>query len=60
MNSLSWRLIRMGDDGNPVLIQSYATQQEAQQQMTLLEGRGHKQTYWVEEAADKQVQTDAD
>jgi hypothetical protein len=45
---LPWLVIRQDDNGNRYRVGRYATQDEAQKIADGLEGRGHKQLYWVE------------
>ncbi|MGW7366612.1 SPOR domain-containing protein [Streptomyces sp. NPDC054841] len=45
---LPWLVIRQDDNGNRYRVGRYATQDEAQQVADRLDGRGHKQLYWVE------------
>lgn len=46
--SLPWIVIRQDDNGNRYRVGRYATRAEAQKIADSLEGRGHKQLYWVE------------
>ncbi|MDF6044630.1 SPOR domain-containing protein [Streptomyces sp. JH14] len=45
---LPWLVIRQDDNGNRYRVGRYATQDEAQKIADKLDGRGHKQLYWVE------------
>ena len=45
-----WELWRQDDNGNRVLIQRFARRAEAEDRLRDFEARGHKQTYWIEEA----------
>jgi cell division protein FtsN len=45
---LSWLVIRQDDNGNRYRVGRYATKDEAQKIADSLDGRGHKQLYWVE------------
>ncbi|AVZ75104.1 hypothetical protein SLUN_25865 [Streptomyces lunaelactis] len=45
---LPWLVIRQDDNGNRYRVGRYATEDEAQQIVDTLDGRGHKQLYWVE------------
>ncbi|WP_326652341.1 MULTISPECIES: SPOR domain-containing protein [unclassified Streptomyces] len=45
---LPWLVIRRDDNGNRYRVGMYATRDEAQQIADTLDGRGHKQLYWVE------------
>jgi cell division protein FtsN len=45
---LPWLVIRQDDNGNRYRVGRYATKDEAQQTADRLDGRGHKQLYWVE------------
>ncbi|MBT2365142.1 SPOR domain-containing protein [Streptomyces sp. ISL-10] len=46
--ALPWQVIRQDDNGNRYRVGRYATRDEAQQIADSLDGRGHKQLYWVE------------
>ncbi|EPJ34249.1 hypothetical protein STAFG_8709 [Streptomyces afghaniensis 772] len=46
--TLPWLVIREDDNGNRYRVGRYATRAEAQQIADSLDGRGHKQLYWVE------------
>ncbi|MFF8842762.1 SPOR domain-containing protein [Streptomyces sp. NPDC015127] len=46
--TLPWQVIRQDDNGNRYRVGRYATRDEAQQIADTLDGRGHKQLYWVE------------
>ncbi|MER6414636.1 hypothetical protein [Streptomyces humidus] len=46
--SLPWLVIRQDDNGNRYRVGRYATRAEAQEIADSLDGRGHKQLYWVE------------
>lgn len=50
---MSWILKRLDDNGNEVDVKRFPTREEAEAARGELEARGHKQTYWVEEAAPK-------
>ncbi|MCX4819144.1 SPOR domain-containing protein [Streptomyces sp. NBC_01142] len=45
---LPWLVIRQDDNGNRYRVGRYATRDEAQQIVETLDGRGHRQLYWVE------------
>ena len=45
-----WELWRQDDNGNRALIQRFARRAEAEDRLRDFEARGHKQTYWIEEA----------
>jgi cell division protein FtsN len=45
---LPWLVIRQDDNGNRYRVGRYATRDEAQQIADSLDGRGHRQLYWVE------------
>ena len=45
---LPWLVIRQDDNGNRSRVGRYATRDEAQQIVDTLDGREHKQLYWVE------------
>lgn len=45
---LPWLVIRQDDNGNCYRVGRYATKDEAQKIADTLDGRGHKQLYWVE------------
>ncbi|MFE1500785.1 SPOR domain-containing protein [Streptomyces albidoflavus] len=45
---LVWLVIRQDDNGNRYRVGRYATRAEAQKIADSLDGRGHKQLYWVE------------
>ncbi|MFE9259032.1 SPOR domain-containing protein [Streptomyces sp. NPDC006879] len=45
---LPWLVIRQDDNGNRYRVGQYATRAEAQKVVDRLEGRGHKQLYWIE------------
>lgn len=42
-------LMRMDDNANIALIRTFDSEQEALAELRVLEERGHKQTYWVQE-----------
>lgn len=46
---LPWLVIRQDDDGNRYRVGRYATLPEAQKMVDLLDDRGHRQLYWVED-----------
>ncbi|MER7477096.1 SPOR domain-containing protein [Streptomyces sp. NPDC126510] len=46
--TLPWLVIREDDNGNRYRVGRYATRAEAQKIADSLDGRGHKQLYWVE------------
>ncbi|WP_415951180.1 SPOR domain-containing protein [Streptomyces sp. KLOTTS4A1] len=46
--ALPWHVIRQDDNGNRYRVGRYATRAEAEKVVDELEGRGHKQLYWVE------------
>ncbi|MEW2634389.1 SPOR domain-containing protein [Streptomyces sp. NPDC048389] len=45
---LPWLVIRQDDNGNRYRVGRYATEAEARKIADSLDGRGHKQLYWVE------------
>ncbi|MEU0084117.1 SPOR domain-containing protein [Streptomyces sp. NPDC006274] len=45
---LPWLVIRQDDNGNRYRVGRYATEAEAQKIADSLDGRGHKQLYWIE------------
>ncbi|SES14158.1 hypothetical protein SAMN04487983_103292 [Streptomyces sp. yr375] len=57
--SLPWLVIRQDDNGNRYSVGRYATRAEAQETADTLEGRGHKQLYWVERVGQGQGQGEA-
>ncbi|MDQ0992847.1 SPOR domain-containing protein [Streptomyces sp. V3I7] len=46
--SLPWLVIRQDDNGHRYRVGRYATRAEAQKIADTLDGRGHRQLYWVE------------
>ncbi|KUO21794.1 SPOR domain-containing protein [Streptomyces dysideae] len=46
--TLPWLVIRQDDNGNRYRVGRYATRAEAQKIADSLDGRGHRQLYWVE------------
>lgn len=48
---MTYLLMRMDDVGNRALVSSHATREEAEAACREFEARGHKQSYWVEEAS---------
>ncbi|MER6557280.1 hypothetical protein ABT300_05845 [Streptomyces sp. NPDC001027] len=52
--SLPWHVIRQDDNGNRYRVGRYATRAEAQKIADSLDGRGHKQLYWVERVGQGQ------
>ncbi|MEU3143446.1 MULTISPECIES: SPOR domain-containing protein [unclassified Streptomyces] len=46
--TLPWLVVRQDDNGNRYRVGRYATRAEAQKIADSLDGRGHKQLYWVE------------
>ena len=42
-----WELWRQDDGGNQYLVERYATREDAEHEMRVFEGRGHRQVYWV-------------
>ncbi|MEU4873762.1 hypothetical protein [Streptomyces sp. NPDC021608] len=54
--SLPWLVIREDDNGNRYRVGRYATRAEAQETADSLDGRGHKQLYWVERVGQAQGQ----
>nr|WP_306949475.1 hypothetical protein [Streptomyces sp. B4I13] len=52
--SLPWHVIRQDDNGNRYRVGRYATRAEAQKIADSLDGRGHKQLYWVERVGQTQ------
>ncbi|MFI5818181.1 hypothetical protein ACIA8I_03340 [Streptomyces rishiriensis] len=55
--SLPWLVIRQDDNGNRYRVGRYATRAEAQETVDSLDGRGHKQLYWVERVGQPQGQS---
>lgn len=51
MAEARWVLWRQGDDGPPFEVERFTTREAAEAMQQTLEARGHKQRYWVEEAA---------
>lgn len=51
--TLPWLVFRQDDNGNRYRVGRYATRAEAQRIADTLDGRGHKQLYWVEKLAPK-------
>ncbi|MFD5285137.1 hypothetical protein [Streptomyces rubrogriseus] len=49
--TLPWLVFRQDDNGNRYRVGRYATRAEAQDIADTLDGRGHKQLYWVEKLA---------
>ncbi|ELS56099.1 hypothetical protein STVIR_2857 [Streptomyces viridochromogenes Tue57] len=49
--TLPWLVVRQDDNGNRYRVGRYATRAEAQKIADSLDGRGHKQLYWVERIA---------
>lgn len=47
--ALPWQVIRQDDNGNRYRVGRYATRAEAESIADSLDGRGHKQLYWVEQ-----------
>lgn len=45
---MAYELWRMDDNGNRDLVACFATQAEVEAALREYEGRGHKQTYWIE------------
>lgn len=45
-----WILRRLDDNGQEVEVKRFDSREEAETAARELESRGHKQTYWVEEA----------
>ena len=43
-----WQLKRQDDHGNQYSVETFGSEEEAKMMMTYYEGKGHKQTYWVE------------
>lgn len=46
--TLPWLVLRQDDNGNRYRVGRYATRDEAQKITDALDGRGHRQLYWVE------------
>ncbi|MEN6473144.1 MAG: tRNA-specific 2-thiouridylase [Syntrophaceae bacterium] len=46
----AWSLMRQDDNGHRFLVSIHATKAKAQQALAALEGRHHKQMYWIEPA----------
>ncbi|MFC7305073.1 SPOR domain-containing protein [Streptomyces monticola] len=51
--TLPWLVIREDDGGNRYRVGRYATRAEAEKIVDSLEGRKHKQLYWVERLGQK-------
>ena len=51
-NEATWTVYRQGDDGNPFVVAEHVRHDEAQRLVAELEGRGHKQLYWVKSEDD--------
>ena len=47
-----WRLTRQDDHGNQFVMEIFDSKQQAEGVMAHYQGKGHKQTYWVEKARD--------
>ncbi len=45
---LLWQLMRQDDNGNLAVMATFTTEEEAMKTMEYYQGKGHKQTYWVE------------
>lgn len=48
-----WELWRQDDNGNRFLIGRFGTAEAAAAEQRRFEALGHKQTYWVQAAADR-------
>jgi hypothetical protein len=46
--SVEWVVWRQGDDGNPFEVARLASRSAADDLVSELEARGHRQVYWVE------------
>ncbi|MGR8008494.1 SPOR domain-containing protein [Streptomyces hypolithicus] len=53
---LPWQVIRQDDSGHRYRVGRYATRVEAQKIADGLDGRGHKQLYWVERIGQNAAQ----
>ena len=42
------RLVRQDDNGNRSIVAFFNSKEEAAKTMAFYEGKGHKQTYWIE------------
>lgn len=49
MKTKQWRVIRTDDIGNSVIMAQGLTEQEAERIVSLMESRGHHQTYTAED-----------
>ncbi len=49
-NDARWELWRQDDNGNRILMSSFAERTEAEAALARFEALHHKQTYWLEEA----------
>ena len=50
--NMPWQLKRQDDHGNQSIMGKFSSKEEAEQQMEYYQGKGHKQTYWVERLKD--------
>jgi len=46
-----WQLKRQDDHGNQYVMATFNSEEEASKALVLYEGKGHKQTYWIERVA---------
>ena len=53
-----WELWRQDDNGNRFVIGRFETAQAAEAEQRRFEALGHKQTYWVQAAADDRPSPD--
>ena len=47
-----WQLKRQDDYGNQYVIAIFESKEQASKMMADYEAKGHKQTYWIEEASE--------
>lgn len=47
-NAGTWRVLRLDDNGNEFVVATGLSQADAQRLVEDYEGRGHKQTYWMQ------------
>ncbi|MFI5802462.1 SPOR domain-containing protein [Streptomyces sp. NPDC051561] len=52
-NRLPWLVVRQDDNGNRYRVGAYATRAEAERRAEMLDQRGHKQLYLIEQAAKR-------
>ncbi|APR02921.1 hypothetical protein Tchl_0045 [Thauera chlorobenzoica] len=56
--TLRWVLWRLDDNGNRFVVAAFARRDEAEAAARAFAAHGHKQTYWVETAADGDTAAD--